>query len=149
MPDNDSAIVKEALERNITAINTRDIEGFLANQQPDVVFTMPGGVTFTGRDQLQAFMEAQWAAFPDGQLAFGAQVLGEDSAATEIVFRGTHTGPLPGPHGTIDPTGRAVTLHSASFLTIRDGLIASERVYADPAELAGQLADGAGSEQTG
>jgi uncharacterized protein (TIGR02246 family) len=130
---------KQVLDRNITAINTRDIEGYLANQQPDVQFVLPGGVTLQGRDQLRDYVEAQWAAFPDGTLTFGARVFGDDAAAVEVVFTGTHTGPMATPDGPIPPTGKTVTLHTASILSIKDGLIASEHVYMDQLELMGQL----------
>lgn len=129
---------KQVLDRNITAVNSRDIEGYLANQQPDVEF-MFGGVTLRGRDELRSYIEALWTAFPDGKLAFGEQVLAEDAAATALVFTGTHTGPLMTPNGPIPPTGNRVTLHSASILTIKDGLIASEHGYSDQLEMMTQL----------
>jgi uncharacterized protein (TIGR02246 family) len=130
---------KRVLDRNITAVNARDIEGYLANQQPDVEFVLPGGMTLRGRDQVRQYTEALWQAFPDGILAFGAQVLGHDAAATEVVFTGTHTGPMVTPNGSIPPTGRSVTLHSASILHIEDGLVASEHVYLDQLEMMTQL----------
>ena len=130
---------KHVLDRNITALNTRDIEGYLANQQPDVEFVLPGGFTLHGRDQIRSFTEAQWKAFPDGTLAFGEQVLAEDTAATEVVFTGTHTGPLMTPNGQLPPTGKRVTLHSVSILCIKDGLIASEHLYGDQLEMLTQL----------
>jgi predicted ester cyclase len=126
---------KRVLDRNITAVNARDIEGYLANQQPDIEFMLPGGVTLRGRDQVRQYTEAVWHAFPDGILAFGAQVFGHDAAATEVVFTGTHTGPMLTPNGSIPPTGRSVTLHSASILHIKDGLVASEHVYLDQLEM--------------
>jgi hypothetical protein len=43
------------------------------------------------------------------------------------------------PNGTIPPTGRLVTLHSASILRIKDGLVASEHVYLDQLEMMTQL----------
>jgi predicted ester cyclase len=130
---------KEVLNRNITALNSRDMEGYLANQQPDVEFLLPGRVTLQGRDAIQQFIEALWTAFPDGQLAFGDQVYAEDAAAVEVVFTGTHTGPLMTPNGPIPPTGKRVSLHQASILRIKDGLIASEHGYADPLEMMTQL----------
>jgi predicted ester cyclase len=130
---------KRVLDRNITAVNARDIEGYLANQQPDIEFVLPGGVTLRGRDQVRQYTEAVWQAFPDGILAFGAQVFGHDAAATEVVFTGTHTGPMLTPNGSIPPTGRSVTLHSASILRIKDGLVASEHVDLDQLEMMTQL----------
>jgi predicted ester cyclase len=130
---------KRVLDRNITAVNARDIDGYLANQQPDVEFVLPGGVTLRGRDQVRQYTEALWQAFPDGILAFGAQVFGGDAAATEVVFTGTHTGPVVTPNGSIPPTGRTVTLRSASIIRIKDGLVASEHVYLDQLEMMTQL----------
>jgi predicted ester cyclase len=136
---NTSTSTKAALDRNITPLNARDMEGYLANQQSDVVFVLPGGVTLQGRAAIWQFIEALWTAFPDGSLAFGEQVYGEDAAAVEVVFTGTHTGPLMTPNGPSPPTGRQVSLHQASILRIKDGLIASEHGYADPLEMLAQL----------
>lgn len=139
MAQHEPSAEKRVLDRNITAVNARDIEGYLANQQPDIEFVLPGGVTLRGRDQVRQYTEAVWQAFPDGILAFGAQVFGHDAAATEVVFTGTHTGPMLTPNGSIPPTGRSVTLHSASILRIKDGLVASEHVDLDQLEMMTQL----------
>jgi predicted ester cyclase len=77
--------------------------------------------------------------FGTRSLRFGKQVLTGDAAATEVVFTGTHTGPMLSPSGEIPPTGRRVTLRSASVLEMKDGLIASEHVYLDQLEMMGQL----------
>lgn len=139
MAKQDTPRTKQVLDRNIAALNARDIEGYLANQRPDVEFVLSGGVTLHGRDEIRHYIEALWKAFQDGKLAFGEQVFAEDAAATELVFTGTHTGPLMTPNGPIPPTGNRVTLHSASVLKIKDGLIASEHVYSDPLEMMTQL----------
>ena len=135
MPEN----ARDILDRNITALNNRDIDGYLANQQPDVEIVIPGGTTLRGRDQLREYTEAMWNAFPDGTLAFGAQALGEDAAATEVTFAGTHTGPMVTPDGTLPATGRSVTLRSASILLFKDGLVATEHIYFDQLEMLTQL----------
>jgi predicted ester cyclase len=127
------------LNRNITALNDRDIEAYLANQHPDVEFTLPGGAVFNGRDAIRAATEALWVAFPDGALRFGDQVLTEDAAATEVFFTGTHTGPLITPDGEVPPTGRTVRTTTVSMLRFRDGLIVSERVIGDEMDLPRQL----------
>ena len=130
---------QQVLDRNKTTLNARDSEGYLANQQPDVEFVLSGGVTLHGRDEIRPYIEALWKAFPDGKLAFGEQIFADDAAATELVFTGTHTGPMMTPNGPIPPTGNRVTLHSASILKIKDGLIASEHVYSDQLEMMTQL----------
>jgi predicted ester cyclase len=65
--------------------------------------------------------------------------LAEDAAAVELVFMGTHTGPLATPNGVIPPTGRRVTLQSASILRFKEGLIASEHAYPDQLDFMTQL----------
>ncbi len=139
MNEHETEVTRRVLARNITALNARDIEAYLANQQPDVELVLPGGVTLHGRDQVRQYMETQWIAFPDGALSFGEQVLGKDLAATELVFTGTHTGPMPTPQGSIPATGRRVSLHFASILHIKEGLVASEHVYLDQLDMLTQL----------
>jgi uncharacterized protein (TIGR02246 family) len=124
MTNQETPSAQHVLTRNITTLNARDLEGYLANQQPDVEFVLPGGATLHGREEIRHYIEALWKAFPDGKLAFGAQVFAEDAAATELVFTGTHTGPMMTPNGPLPPTGKRVTLHSASILHIKEGLIA-------------------------
>ena len=139
MAEQSATTMKPVLERNIAALNNRDMEAYLANQRPDVEFLLPGGVVLRGREQVRHYTESLWAAFPDGTLAFGDQVFSDDSAATEVVFTGTHSGPMLTPNGSVPPTGRRVTLRSASILRIKDGLIASEHVYLDQLDLMTQL----------
>src|SRR6266498_5156723 len=139
MAKQDVAGIKQLLDGNIEGLNAKDIEGLLANQQPDAELVIPGGITLRGHEQVRQYTEALWAAFPDGSFSFAGQVLAEDAAAVELVFTGTHTGPLATPTGVIPPTGKRVTLHSASILRFRDGLIASEHAYLDQLEFMTQL----------
>jgi uncharacterized protein (TIGR02246 family) len=139
MTNQETPSAQHVLTRNMTTLNARDLEGYLANQQPDVEFVLPGGATLHGREEIRHYIEALWKAFPDGQLAFAAQVFADDAAATELVFTGTHTSPMMTPGGPIRPTGKRVTLHSASILHIKEGLIAWEHGYADQLEIMTQL----------
>ena len=139
MAKQETPSTKQVLDRNIAALNARDIDGYLANQRPDVEFVLPGDVTLHGRDQVRHYTEALWKAFPDGVLTFRDQVLTEDAAATELVFTGTHTGPMMTPNGPLPPTGRRITTHSLSILRMKDDLIASEHVYFDQLEMLTQL----------
>jgi predicted ester cyclase len=146
------ANVEQLLDRNIEALNDQDIARVLANQQPDAELVIPGGATLRGHEQLRQYTEALWAAFPDGAFSFAGRVVAGDAAGVELVFTGTHTGPLATPTGVIPPTGKRITLHSASILRFRDGLIASEHVYMDQLEFMTQLglmppASGAGGDR--
>jgi predicted ester cyclase len=146
------ANIEQLLDLNIEALNDQDIARVLANQQPDAELVIPGGVTLHGHEQLRQYTEALWAAFPDGAFSFAGRVVAGDAAGVELVFTGAHTGPLVTPTGVIPPTGKRITLHSASILRFRDGLIASEHVYMDQLEFMTQLglmppASGAGGDR--
>jgi predicted ester cyclase len=135
----DMATPKQILDRNITAINARDLDGFLSNQQPDVEFVIPGGITFLGREAVGQYMQVMWTAFPDVKLAFGRQVLGDDEAATEVVMTGTNTGPLNSPTGPIPPTGKAIKLQTLSMLRFENDRVAFEHNYFDQLDMLTQL----------
>jgi predicted ester cyclase len=133
------ATAKEILERNRTAINARDLDGFLDNQQSDVELVIPGGIRLLGREAVSKYIQAMWTAFPDVKLMFGDQVLSVDAAATEVVMTGTNTGPLNSPHGPIAPTGKSIHLHTVSIVRFEDGRIAFERNYFDQLDMLTQL----------
>jgi predicted ester cyclase len=139
MPEQDVAIVERLLDRNVEALNARDIERVLANQQPDAELVTSGGLTLRGHEQVRQVTEALWSAFPDGIFSFAGRVLTGDAAAVELLFTGTNTGPLVTPNGEIPPTGKSVTIRSASIIRFRDGLIASEHAYTDQLDFMTQL----------
>jgi steroid delta-isomerase-like uncharacterized protein len=131
MAKQDMEGVKQLLDRHIEALNTKDMEGVLANERADAELAVPGGVTVRGHEQIKQYTNVLWNAFPDGAFSIADRVLGDDAAATELVFTGTHRGPLLRPTGEIPPTGRPVTIQSVSVFRFKDGLIASEHAYVD------------------
>lgn len=130
---------KQVVDRNMAAFNGKDVDRLLANQCPDVEFVTPGGVTFRGRDQVKQYVETFWTAFPDGRMACIGQVATEGEAATELLFTGTHTGPLRTPNGSIPPPGKHLHLRQVAVHRIENGLIASEHIYVDQLEFMTQL----------
>lgn len=98
-----------------------------------------GPVHLTGTDQLKQVFAMYHSAFPDGRHEFTNMVERGDSLAVEMVFTGTHKGPLYGPAGEIQPTGRKVTLKIADFFRLTDGKIVSYHGYSDQAAMAAQV----------
>jgi hypothetical protein len=43
---------KQVLDRNVAAVNGRDLDAYLDNQQPDIELILPSGVTLRGRVQV-------------------------------------------------------------------------------------------------
>ena len=62
-----------------------------------------------------------------------------DAVIVEGRFVGTHTGPLAGPDGDIEPTGASVDLRFADVSRVRDGRIASYHTYYDQLGMLEQL----------
>jgi predicted ester cyclase len=57
----------------------------------------------------------------------------------EFHGRGTHTGPLTSPAGSIPPTGRSVDIPFIQFLEFESGKIARARLYFDLSTMMRQL----------
>jgi predicted ester cyclase len=55
------------------------------------------------------------------------------------LLRGRHTGPLPTPIGTIQPTGREVAIRTIDVLTVVDDRVVAVTVVGDELGLLGQL----------
>lgn len=125
------------VERIMAAANAQDIVGYLAMQHPQIELLLPGGITLRGREQVKRHVQAQWTAFPDGQLTCLKQLVVGNQAATEITLTATHSGPLPS--GLLPPTSNRIELRFVAIHEIKDRLASSERVYFDQLELLTQL----------
>lgn len=63
-----------------------------------------------------------------------------DQVTAEMIWRGTHTGPLVTPDGqTIPPTNRTLDNPGCLVFTLRDGKVVEQRHYFDLATLMRQL----------
>jgi predicted ester cyclase len=131
--------VKEAADRHLAAFNAKDADAFVGNESPNIEFILPGAISLRGREQVKAYIQIFWRAFPDGTVTQQGQILAPEGAITESIFSGTHTGPLSTPDGEIPATGRRVRLRQAAVQRVTDGLISSEHLYFDQLELLGQL----------
>jgi steroid delta-isomerase-like uncharacterized protein len=131
--------IERILDSNIEALNRHDLQAVLANQHPDARLVVDGQVVSDGHEQLARLTQALWDAFPDGTYRHHRRIIAGDAAATEMTFTGTHTGAFATPAGDLPPTGRQVTLHSASVMSFRDGLIIEEHSYANQVAFLSQL----------
>src|SRR3990172_6759862 len=94
---------------------------------------------YKGKSQILASFKTWKAAFPHANAQVTNQVSEGDQLVTEVVYRGTHSGPLTSPMTTIAPTGKPIELHVAIVSSFRNGLIQRERAYFDLAGLMQQL----------
>ena len=120
------------------ALDARDMDAVAAAIEPACDFSAPG-MTLRGPEQILGWMRHYIAAFPDVRHKIMGLVAEEDRVAVELEIVGTHTAPLVGPAGTLEPTGRPLRLAAANLWRVPDGRIASYRIYFDQLSFLGQL----------
>ncbi len=99
----------------------------------------PGMGTVHGIEPFREYLETFKRAMPDARVIIEQRYESGDTVIVEGRFVGTHTGPLAGDDGDIDPTGKAVDLRFADFSRLSDGKIASYHTYYDQVGLLTQL----------
>lgn len=91
------------------------------------------------RDELTAYLQSWFTAFPDMRVGTTNRVVGEDSIAAEVEFTGTNTGPLAMGGMTIPATGKSVVGSGAYFVKVKDGKVVEFSARPDAAGMMAQL----------
>ena len=122
------------------AFNLRDMNKNLSLVTNDVKCTnIPFNVDFNGHKGYREFLENWTTAMPDCKVQIVNVVTGGEWAAVEFIGRGTHTGPLARPEGTILATQKKLDMKFCELLRIKDGQIAESHLYFDAATLLRQF----------
>ena len=129
----------EVLQRYLDAFNRADWPTYKSTLTPDSVHIEPGGMELHGPDASAEGVNVFKVAFPDLTGEVVRLITGDKEAAAEIVWTGTHTGPLVTPSGTIPPTGRPITVHATKVFAFEGDLIKYSRHYWDMTELLGAI----------
>jgi steroid delta-isomerase-like uncharacterized protein len=124
------------------AVNDYDLDQVAAMVSEDfemVDFAAEGQV-FRGPQGILQWLQISLTALPDAKAELTKVVAeGENWVFTEFIGRGTHTGPLVGPAGTIPPTGRRIEFPVGELMRIEEGKFTLVHVYYDGATLLRQL----------
>ena len=99
----------------------------------------PGMGTVHGIEPFREYLETFKRAMPDARAVIERAYEAGDTVIVEGRFVGTHTGPLAGDDGDIEPTGASVDLPFADFSRVEDGKIVSYHTYYDQVGLLTQL----------
>lgn len=131
------------------AWNNRDFDFMSERTAPDGTLTVVGtGQTLHGPEGARQY-NTSWAdAFPDGRITIDHAIAQGDFVVVESTGRGTHTGTLTSPAGSIPATGRSVTLHLCDVIEFADGKVKTQRSYFDSGALMAQLGMTAGQAAT-
>jgi steroid delta-isomerase-like uncharacterized protein len=116
-----------------------DIAAATAAFAEEVEIADPGIGTVHGVGRFQEYLESFRRVIPDGRLIVQRLYESENAVIVEGRFVGTHTGPLRGPGGAIEPTGATVELRFANVWQIENGAITCHHTYYDQLDLLTQL----------
>ena len=120
--------------------NSRNIEKGLTLVTKDVKWSnIPFERDFTGHAGYREFHNNWVTAMPDCKVEIVNVVSDDESTVVEMIARGTHTGPLVGPQGTLPATQKKLELRVCELFRLQDGLIVESRVYFDAATMLRQL----------
>jgi steroid delta-isomerase-like uncharacterized protein len=99
----------------------------------------PGMGTVHGLPRFREYLEGFKRAMPDARAVISRMYDAGDTVIVEGRLLGTHTGPMAGPDGDIQPSGRAIDVQFADFSRIQDGKIVAYHTYYDQVSLLTQL----------
>lgn len=103
----------------------------------DAVINVQGVLENAGRDELIAYFEEAWAAFPDFRFEVLDIIAEGDRAAAHWRMSGTFAG--PGSFQGLEPIGARVDVRGVDVVTVRGGRIVRNDAYTDNATIAQQL----------
>ena len=125
------------------AFNDHDLDraAAMVSEDFELVDFAAEGQTFRGPQGLRQWLQIFLTAAPDAKVEVTNVVGGGEGGwvFTEHTGRGTHTGPLVGPSGTIPPTGRRIELPIGELVRVENGKITLIHAYYDGATLMRQL----------
>jgi len=122
------------------SFNARDIEKGLALVTNDVKWmNIPFNVNYTGHSGYREFHNNWTTAMPDCKVEIKNVIGGDEWTVVEFIGRGTQTGPLAGPQGTIAATQKKLELKVCEVFRLKDGQITESHVYFDAATMLRQL----------
>lgn len=130
---------RKVVERVWEIMMSRSFDRIGEVLSPDIEFAMPGGIKLRGIDAFRGMLAGWLEAFPDMRMEIRETVEQADTIAVRLFVRGTHTGPLRSPEGTIPATGREVVWDSVDWVKVSGGKVTAWNVYEDSMAMMKQL----------
>jgi ketosteroid isomerase-like protein len=130
---------KDLVEGSVRSWNDHDRERWSAYFADTAELRAPGGVSGSGPVIGGQFYDIWTDGFPDNQVDHAVISEDAENGILEAVFKGTHTGPLNAPSGTVQATGKAVEIPFVVTSKVKEGKFTSFHLYFDQVELMTQL----------
>ncbi len=120
--------------------NRKDWDAAKASMAPGYVYDeIATGRRVKGADEALSIWRGWAAAFPDSQGDIHNAIQSGDTVVVEVTWKGTHTGRLQTPGGTISPTGKRIELRACQINEVKNGKVQTTRHYFDMSTLLQQL----------
>ena len=130
----------DAAKAATIAYNEKDWKAVRAAVTPDLTYDEAAtGRKVQGVDQCITLWQGWAKAFPDSRATFDNAVASGTTAVLEVTWRGTHTGPLESPAGTIPATGKRIEMRSCIVAEMAGDKVKVERQYFDMATMLRQI----------
>ena len=101
----------------IDAFNEADWERFRGILSPDTVYSETGtGRRVEGAEAYVTLCQGWKVALPDVRGTIRGAIASEDQVAQEILWEGTHTGPMETPEGTLPPSGAQISVEASLWI---------------------------------
>ena len=129
--------VRQLVERFYNGFEVGDFAAARELFAEDCVNVSPAGSLSV--DENLALAEAFKNALPNGYFQIDIVVESGDEAFIEGRLKGTHTGDLASPDGTIPASGNEIDLRFADYFKMEDGKFTEHHVFWDQMSMMGQL----------
>jgi steroid delta-isomerase-like uncharacterized protein len=124
----------------VDAFNASDWERYKAALTPDSLYDEVGtSRRVKGVGDIVSCLQAWKGAMPDVTGSVTNVFASGNTVILELTWRGTHTGPLVGPKGSVPATGKQQTTRASWVLTFDGGKIMESRHYFDMLSFMQQL----------
>ena len=135
-PEDKSRVAEGVVE----AYNNGDMERFRASHAADVVYEEIGtGQRAEGMDEYMQLLEGWKQAIPDGAATIRRTVESGDTVVMELVWKGTQSGDLQTPGGTVPASGRQIEVEATMWSDFEGDKVRQTRHYLDIMTLLQQL----------
>jgi steroid delta-isomerase-like uncharacterized protein len=136
MPQTQIDVAKQQLE----AFNDKNWDRVREVVAPNVVYDEVGTHrTINGVNDVVDAWKGWATAIPDSTASFDRATADGDTVTLEVTWRGTHTGPLQTPNGTIPPSGKPIEVRAAQVVEVADGKAKRIRHYFDMGTILHQI----------
>jgi steroid delta-isomerase-like uncharacterized protein len=130
----------DAAKASILAYNDKNWDNVRASLTPDALYDEVGTHRkIQGLDQVVDCWQGWARAMPDSKATIHGAIASGANVCIEMSWRGTHTGPLELPTGSVAGTNRSVDIRACQVFEMSEGKARTIRHYFDMATLLQQL----------